>query len=78
MKTFEVYISTPRSEKGTDHNFAEQGVFFDNYRNWVDNFHVVDLSNTPFVRPELKQLASGLKWIINPVNNYPIRGTYNE
>jgi hypothetical protein len=37
---------------------------------------VVDLANNPFVRPELDRLLSGLEWIKNPDNNYPIRGTY--
>jgi hypothetical protein len=36
--------------------------------------HVVDISNNPFVRPELQSLISGLDWIRNPANNYPIRG----
>ena len=38
---------------------------------------VVDISNNPFVRPELESLVSGLEWIRNPDNNYPIRGTYD-
>ena len=39
---------------------------------------VVDISNNPFVRPELGALVSGLAWIRNPDNNYPIRGTWRE
>lgn len=38
---------------------------------------VVDISNNPFVRPELEALVSGLAWIRDPSNNYPIRGTYS-
>ena len=75
MKTLGVYISIPRSEKETDHNFAEPGLFIVNEEG---NLHVVDLSNNPFVRPELESLASGLEWIRNPDNNYPIRGTYQD
>ena len=74
METLGVYISVPRSEKETDHNFAEPGLFVVNEHG---KLHVVDLSNNPFVRPELEALASGLEWIRNPENNYPIRGTYN-
>jgi hypothetical protein len=40
--------------------------------------HVTDISNNPFVRPDLEQLLSGLKWIRNPDNHYPIRGTYPD
>ena len=73
METLGVYISVPRSEKETDHNFAEPGLFVVNEEG---NLHVVDISNNPFVRPELEALASGLEWIRNPDNNYPIRGMY--
>lgn len=73
METLGVYISVPRSEQETDHNFAEPGLFVVNQEG---NLHVVDISNNPFVRPELESLASGLEWIRNPDNNYPIRGTY--
>lgn len=71
MKMLGLYISIPRSEKETDHNFAEPGLFVVNEKGQL---HVVDISNNPFVRPELESLASGLEWIRNPDNNYPIRG----
>lgn len=74
METLGVYISIPRSEKETDHNFAEPGLFIVNENG---DLHVVDISNNPFVRPELESLVSGLEWIRNPENDYPIRGTYN-
>lgn len=75
MKTLGVYISIPGSDKETNHHFAEPAMFVVNEHG---NLHVVDLSNNPFVRPDLEQLASGLEWIRNPNNHYPIRGTYNE
>ncbi len=73
MDELGVYISEPRSEKETDHLFAEPGLFVINADG---NVQVVDISNNPFVRPELDALASGLDWIRNPDNNYPIRGTH--
>ncbi len=73
MQKLGLYISIPRSEQETDHNFAEPGLFVVNEQGQL---HVVDISNNPFVRPELAPLASGLEWIRNPENNYPIRGTY--
>ena len=72
MKMLGLYISLPRSEKETDHNFAEPGLFVVNEQG---NLQVVDISNNPFVRPELGALSRGLAWIRNPDNNYPIRGT---
>ena len=73
MKELGVYISHPRSEHETDHPFPEPGLFIVNDKGQVQ---VVDISNNPFVRPALNQLVSGLAWIKNPENNYPIRGTY--
>lgn len=72
MQQLGLYISNPRSEKETDHPFAEPGLFVVNEEGLIQ---VVDISNNPFVRPDPKVLTSGLKWIRDPSNNYPIRGT---
>ncbi|WP_162048359.1 redoxin family protein [Vibrio taketomensis] len=72
MQLLGVYISVPRSEQETDHNFAEPGLFIVNEHG---DLHVVDISNNPFVRPELGALTRGLAWIRDPDNHYPIRGT---
>lgn len=73
MKSLGLYISIPRSEQEADHPFAEPGLFVVNEKGQIQ---VVDISNGPFVRPELEVLLSGLAFIRNPDNNYPIRGTY--
>jgi len=73
MQTLGLYLSQPRSDQETDHPFPEPGLFVINSEGDVQ---VVDLSNNPFVRPDLDTLVSGLQWIRNPDNNYPIRGTY--
>ena len=73
MKELGVYISDPRSPQETDRPFAEPGLFIVNED---FNLHVVDISNNPFVRPELSALLSGINWIRDPQNNYPIRGTH--
>ncbi len=73
MQDLGLYISVPRSEQETDHNFAEPGLFVINADGQLQ---VVDLSNNPFARPDLEIFVSGLEWIRNPENNYPIRGTY--
>ncbi|NMU28426.1 redoxin family protein, partial [Vibrio parahaemolyticus] len=57
MKTLGLYVSIPRSEQETDHNFAEPGLFVVNEHG---DLHVVDISNNPFVRPELGALSGGL------------------
>ena len=73
MQALGLYISTPRSEQETDHNFSEPGLFVINQDG---NIQIVDISNNPFVRPSLPELVSGINWIRNPENNYPIRGTF--
>ncbi|MCF6439901.1 redoxin family protein [Pseudoalteromonas luteoviolacea] len=73
MKALGLYISDPRSEQETDHPFAEPGLFV---INGEGNIQVVDISNNPFVRPELTALVNGLTWIRSPENNYPVRGMH--
>ncbi|MAQ13510.1 MAG: thioredoxin peroxidase [Sandaracinus sp.] len=73
MKELGLYISDPRSPKETDHPFAEPGLFVINEHGTLQ---VVDLSNNPFVRPDLETLVRGLRWIRDPDNDYPIRGTH--
>ena len=73
MKVLGVYISNPRSDQETDHPFAEPGLFVVNDQGQVQ---IVDISNAPFARPDLKTLLSGIGFIRNPANHYPIRGTY--
>ena len=73
MQELGLYISIPRSEQETDHNFAEPGLFVINAEGEIQ---VTDLSNNPFARPDLEVFVSGLEWIRAPENNYPIRGTF--
>jgi peroxiredoxin len=73
MKSLGLYISHPRSPSETDHPFAEPGLFVVNAEGTLQ---VVDISNNPFVRPELRTLVNGLRWIRDPRNNYPVRGTF--
>ncbi|MEM9695910.1 MAG: redoxin domain-containing protein [Myxococcota bacterium] len=71
MEALGLYISDPRSPTETDHPFAEPGLFV---INGEGTLQVVDISNNPFVRPDIDTLVSGLTWIRKPDNNYPIRG----
>lgn len=73
MQKLGLYISNPRSEQETDHPFSEPGIFVINENGQV---HLVDISNGPFARPELDLIVSGIEFIKDPSNNYPIRGTY--
>lgn len=74
MKSLGLYISTPRPQE-SDSVFAEPGLFI---INGDGNLQVVDISNTPFTRPNLESIINGIRFIRNPDNNYPIRGTFTE
>ena len=67
-----LYVSDPRSPEENDRPFAEPGIFVVNADGQVQ---VTDISNAPFARPDLNTLLGGLRFIRNPENNYPIRGT---
>ena len=73
MKELGLFISDPRSPQETDHPFAEPGLFVVNAEGKIQ---VVDISNNPFVRPDLMTLVNGLAWIRDPNNHYPIRGMH--
>lgn len=71
MKSLGLYISDPRSPTETDRPFAEPGLFLINPDG---NLHMIDISNAPFLRPELERLPSRIKYVLE--NDYPIRGTH--
>ncbi len=73
MHSLGVYISHPRSPQETDRPFAEPGLFV---INGDGALQIVDMSNGPFARPDLNSLVSGLAFIRDPENTYPIRGTH--
>lgn len=70
MRQLGLYMSSPRSPEETDRMFAEPAIFVLNSQGRVQ---IVDLSNAPFARPDLKALLGGLRYII--ANDYPVRGT---
>lgn len=69
MRQLGLYISDPRSPQETDRPFAEPALFVIN----PDGFtQIIDISNAPFARPDLKSLLKGLQFVIS--KDYPIRG----
>lgn len=73
MQKLGLYISNPFSAAETDRPFSEPAVLVINEK---AELQIVDMSNAPFARPELNSMLMGLKFIRNPANNYPVRGTY--
>jgi peroxiredoxin len=70
MRELGLYVSSPRSAAETDHLFSEPGLFVVNPQGLTQ---IIDVSNAPFARPDLKALLAGLQFVI--ANAYPIRGT---
>jgi peroxiredoxin len=71
MRALGLYVSTPRSEKETDRPFPEPGLFLINPDG---NLHMVDISNAPFLRPDLEKLPARIAYVLD--KDYPIRGTH--
>jgi len=73
MTQLGLYISQPRNAEETDHPFAEPCLLVINPDN---KLHIVDKSNAPFSRPDLRRLLNGIKFIQS--KDYPIRGTHKS
>lgn len=69
MRELGLYISDPRSPQETDRPFSEPGLFV---LNPDGNAQIIDISNAPFARPDLKSLLKGLQFVMS--KDYPIRG----
>lgn len=72
MQQLGLYVSQPMSQAETDHPFAEPAIFVVNSNHQVQ---VLEVANSPFVRPDLDTLLSGLSYTRK--NDYPIRGTHS-
>ena len=70
MRELGLYISDPRSAKETDRPFAEPALFVVRPDGTLQ---IIDISNAPFARTDLRPLPCNLKWIME--NDYPVRGT---
>ena len=70
MRGLGLYVSAPRSAQETDHCFPEPALLVVNPQGVL---HLVDITNAPFLRPNLDLLLRGMGFVIE--RNYPIRGT---
>ncbi len=71
MRRWGVYVSRPLSADEALTPFAEPAVFLVNPAGLL---HVNALSNATFARPDLKQLAQGIRMVQD--RKLPIRGSY--
>lgn len=70
MQALGLYVSQPRSPKETDRPFAEPALFLVRPD---QRLQIACVSNAPWARADLAQIADGLDWIRK--NDYPVRGT---
>lgn len=73
MNTLGVYISDPRSSEEAPAPFAEPALFVVNADGDVQ---FLDKSNAPFVRPDMRRVLDGIKYV--PSKDYPIRGAHTN
>ncbi|KAK9837331.1 hypothetical protein WJX81_006697 [Elliptochloris bilobata] len=73
MLKWGLYISEPRSKREADHPFPEPALFV---LNPDGELQIIDYSNSPFARPDLRILAEGIRFIQE--TDYPVRGTYGR
>lgn len=71
MQALGLYISDPRSPEETDRPFAEPGMFVVNAQG---NIQMVDISNAPFLRPDLQAALRGITFVRD--KDYPVRGMH--
>lgn len=71
MSELGLYISDPRSPEETDRAFAEPALFAVRPDG---RMQIIDISNAPFARPDLKAILKGLKFV--RAKSYPVRGTH--
>ena len=71
MTRLGLYISEPRSPQETDHRFAEPALLVVNPEG---KLHIVEIANSPAVRPALDLLLRGLGAVIEL--GLPVRGTH--
>ncbi|TEW56548.1 redoxin domain-containing protein [Psychromonas sp. RZ22] len=66
-----LYVSAPRTQQETDHNYSEPALFIINDKGTLQ---AVDISNAPFLRPDPEVIVRGLTFVRSQ-EGYPIRGT---
>lgn len=75
MQALGLYVSGPRNGIDVEAPFAEPGLFVVDDSGLVQ---IVDISNVPFARPDLRWIAKGIGFRRGPMKDAPINGTYTS
>nr|WP_299205779.1 peroxiredoxin-like family protein [uncultured Tateyamaria sp.] len=73
MKALGLYISSPRHGIDVEGPFAEPGLFVVNEDR---ELRMVDISNVPFLRPQMPSLVRGLRFMRGMTEPFPANGIY--
>jgi peroxiredoxin len=73
MQALGLYISGPRNGVDVEAPFAEPGLFV---LDETGRVQIVDVSNVPFARPDLRWIAKGIGFRRGPMKDAPINGTH--
>lgn len=73
MKTLGLYITPANPAMGSERPFSEPGLFVINAEG---NLQVIDISNTPFTRPDIDMVVGGLKFLRNLKEPFAVNGSY--
>ena len=71
MQGLGLYISAPRNPPDADHIFPEPGLFFVEADGTLS---LVDVSNAPFLRPDLRGVLDGIRF--GREKGFPVRGRH--
>ncbi len=73
MKFLGLHVSGIKNGMDVERPFSEPGLFVVNEEG---KLQLVDISNVPFARPSLSNVAGGLKWLRSQSQKFPINGTH--
>lgn len=73
MQSLGLYISGLQNGMDVEAPFAEPGLFIINHDG---KLQLVDISNVPFSRPDLRKVVGGMTWLRSQTQAFPINGTH--
>lgn len=75
MKILWLYISGVKNGMNVEAPFAEPGLFVINEKG---NLHMIDISNVPFMRPEISRVLGGMTFMKNLKGDFPVNGSHAD
>lgn len=74
MRALGLYITAANPAMGSERAFAEPGLFVINAEG---NLQVIDISNSPFTRPDIDTVVGGLSFLRGLKQPFPVNGAHS-